>query len=285
MLRFSPPNIMLQSLSNFLGLTPAESQVVKGGTFLDTELPNEGLCILNWNIAKQNHKLPFQQELSRILHHQRPQLCFFQEARLDWPEARSLISLLEKDKLMTGLGWYFAPNLIHRHHGYAAGVLTTSTVPLLNSAALHSQYYEPFLQTRKLVLATEYPLVQRRQTLWTINVHGINFVRSHKFQKQIYQIEQAIAQHSGPLILVGDFNTWRPKRMHILQTVIQRLGLKPVQFSSAYHNDLKRFMFSGPLDHIFYRGLVLQPHYAKVLGEMTSSDHKPMVAKFDVIAS
>lgn len=276
---------MLRSLANLFGLDPAKSQVVEGGTFSNAELPNQDLCILNWNIAKQNHKLPLQQEFLKIFHQQRPQLCFFQEARLVWPEAYSLMSLPEESKLITSLGWYFAPNLIHRYQGYAAGVLTASTAPALNSAALHSQYYEPFLQTRKLVLVTEYPIAQRQQTLWAINVHGINFVRSHKFQKQIHQIEQAIADHSGPLILVGDFNTWRPKRMQILQTVIRRLGLKAVDFSLSYRSDLKRFMLSDPLDHIFYRGLTLQPHYTKVLGEMVSSDHKPMVAKFDIIAS
>ncbi|MBE9060399.1 endonuclease/exonuclease/phosphatase family protein [cf. Phormidesmis sp. LEGE 11477] len=284
---------MLQSLANLFGLDPAESQVVEGGTFSKAELPNQDLCILNWNIAKQNHKLPLQQEFLKIFHQQRPQLCFFQEARLAWPEAYSLMSLpkeslegsTEESKLTTGLGWYFTPNLIHRYQGYAAGVLTASTAPALNSATLHSQYYEPFLQTRKLVLVTEYPIAQRQQTLWAINVHGINFVRSHKFQKQIHQIEQAIADHSGPLILVGDFNTWRPKRMQILQTVIRRLGLQAVDFSLSYRSDLKRFMRSDPLDHIFYRGLTLQPHHAKVFGEMISSDHKPMVAKFDIIAS
>ncbi|MEM8505298.1 MAG: endonuclease/exonuclease/phosphatase family protein [Cyanobacteria bacterium P01_D01_bin.1] len=249
-----------------------------------TELPNKQLRILNWNIAKINHSQYWQQEFS-IIQRQQPHLCFFQEARLSWPEARTFSSGQDEPKRTSAdFGWHFAPNLIYHRQKYAAGVLTASVTPALTSVALHSQHQEPFLQTRKLFLVTQYPIAQQRQTLWTINVHGINFVRSHMFQSQLHQIEQAITQHSGPIILAGDFNTWRPKRMQMLQSIIQRLGLKPVNFSSNCQNNLKRFLFSDPLDHIFYRGLSLRPHSAKVLNQLTSSDHKPMVAEFNIIS-
>ena len=268
-------------LSTLLGISPAETPVMEWHRFPDAVLPSDRLCILNWNIAKENQQTLWQQEFSTIVQQHRPHLCFLQEARVPWPEPRPLLSL-KQEAITSTFGWYFIPNLIHHPQRYAAGVLTASKTPALNSAALYSPHYEPFLQTRKVALVTEYPIARQRQTLLTINVHGINFVRSHKFQAQMNQIEQAILHHTGPLILAGDFNTWRPKRMQMLQTAVQRLKLKPAQFSSDHQNNLKRFLRSDPLDHIFYRGL--EPQATQVLDKMTSSDHKPMIVSFGIVS-
>ncbi len=277
---------MLRSrLLSALGISPAKTPVMAWRAFQNAALPHDCLCILNWNIAKENQKTLWQQEFSTVVQQRQPHLCFLQEARVSWPEPLPLLGPERATKLASTFGWYFVPNLIHHRQGYAAGVLTASKTPALNSAALYSPHAEPFLQTHKVALVTEYPIAQQQQTLLTINVHGINFVRSHKFQAQLHQIELAITHHIGPLILVGDFNTWRPERMQMLQAAAQRLRLEPVQFSSDSQNNLKRFLGSDPLDHILYRGLKLQPQAAQVLGEMTSSDHNPMIASFSIESS
>lgn len=271
-----------QILSALVGIHATEAQIVENNGFSSSALRGDRLCLLNWNIAKQNHNALWQQEFLAILRQYHPQLCFLQEARLS-----SGISSASGPSSTLGpkstLGWYFTPNLAHHRQNYTAGVLTASAVSALHVSALHSQPYEPFLRTPKVALVTQYPIAQQTQTVLTVNVHGLNFVRSHKFQTQLHQIEQAIAHHQGPLILAGDFNTWRPKRMKLLQSVVQRLHLTPVQFAPSDQSKLKRFLYSDPLDHIFYRGLALQPEASQVLSEMESSDHAPMIAVFSVI--
>lgn len=263
------------------GLSAVEGQVIEWHQFPDTAIQPERFCVLNWNIAKQNHRLDWWHEFSQVLHHYRPHLFFFQEARLPWPFSTPQFVPADAE-LTTELSWYFTPNLIHFFQRYAAGVLTASTAQTLSSRALHSQHREPFLQTPKVALIAEYPIAGSPQTLLTINVHGINFVHSHKFQAQLHQIEAAIAHHAGPLILAGDFNTWHSKRTDMLYESVQRLNLQPVQFAPDCHQQLKRFLLSAPLDHVFYRGLQFHPDRTKVLGELDSSDHKPMVVTFSL---
>ena len=273
----------VNSLRTIAGLSPADIQVMKWEHFPCAALQQQRLCILNWNIAKRNHQAIWQQELGTIFHRYHPHLFFFQEVRLPGTVSAPLFIPAPEGRLTLEFSWYFTPNVIHHRQGHVSGVLTASGAQALSSLALHSHHCEPLLQTPKVALVTEYPIAGQTQTLLTINVHGINFVRSHKFQAQLHQIENASAHHTGPLILAGDFNTWRPKRMKMLLASVERLNLQLVHFTPNCHNKLKRFLRSDPLDHVFYRGLQLQPAATKVLGELESSDHKPMVVTFSIV--
>lgn len=273
----------MQSWRTLTGLSPADTQVMEWVKCTNAALQHDHLCILNWNIAKRNHRMAWQQEFDHVFRRYHPDLCFLQEVRLPWPVLASLFIPELEGRLPPNLGWYFTPNLIHHRQGNASGVLTASISHTISNFALSSRHCEPFLKTPKVALVTEYPIAGQTQTLLAINVHGINFVRSYQFQDQLHQIESAIAHHRGPLILAGDFNTWRPKRMQMLHDSVDRLNLKPVHFDTDCQNQLKRFLLSDPLDHVFYRGLKLQSEATKVLGELKSSDHKPMVVTFSIL--
>ena len=264
------------------GLSPSEGLAIEGVRPSANPLPHQRLCLLNWNVAKQNQQPVWRVEFDRICQCYQPDLYFFQEARLPWPiEANSFPAALA-GYLESDLGWYFSPNLTHDRHAQASGVLTASRSRSLNSRALYSHHREPLLRTPKVALVTEHPIGRRSQTLLAIDVHAINFVRSHMFEAQLHQIEAAIAHHTGPLILAGDFNTWSPKRTTLLQALVRRLQLQQVIFPADANRHLKRFLFSGPLDSIFYRGLDLLPESTAVLGDCNSSDHNPMVVSFSL---
>jgi endonuclease/exonuclease/phosphatase (EEP) superfamily protein YafD len=64
---------------------------------------------------------------------------------------------------------------------------------------------------------------------------------------------------------------------------VNRLGLTPVAFTPHESKKIKRFLFSPPLDHIFYRGLSEKKTSARVLDHISSSDHKPLLAEFSYI--
>ncbi|NEQ47787.1 MAG: endonuclease/exonuclease/phosphatase family protein [Leptolyngbya sp. SIOISBB] len=251
---------------------PSFEPVIECHQFSRTVLDPASITVVNWNIAKNNHQTEWLAEAGAIAQRYDPDLFFFQEVRIV-PHDQPPIPF-------DGLGWHFAPNLFDAHNRHAFGVLTAAKVRHLDYQQVHTRHYEPVFNTPKVALITEYPLVISRQTLLAINVHGLNFVRTQQFQAQLHQLEERVTHHPGPLILSGDFNTWNRRRMTVLQSVVHRLGLTQVSFPREQHQRLKRFLFSDPLDHIFYRGLEVRSGSARVLHQLESSDHVPMVVEF-----
>lgn len=281
------------TLQTWSGLQPAAACVIHCSTATQAQRDGDPgalgtanrLCLLNWNIAKRNHRENFQRELGAIARVHTPQLFFFQEARLDLQTPDPLFGQGQQlshnlSPSLADLTWHFAPNLIAAGGRHGFGVLTAAHAYNLSHCMVQSLHREPLLATPKVALIAEYRLAGVEQTLLTINIHGINFVRSHKFDAQLKQIEEAIAHHPGPIIFAGDFNTWRSQRMVLLEASMARLGLGRVDFAVDCDRQLKRFLKSDPLDHVFYRGLELVAEETRVLGTAVSSDHKPMVVTF-----
>ncbi len=73
-----------------------------------------------------------------------------------------------------------------------------------------------------------------------VNFHGVNFSFGvTDFQKQIDQITRVLAIHEGPVIVSGDFNTWRKTRLEIIESFAIDIGLGPLSFEQD--NRLKIF--------------------------------------------
>ena len=86
-----------------------------------------------------------------------------------------------------------------------------------------------------------------------VNIHSVNFTFGlSDFSNQLTPILKRIDAHSGPVILGGDFNTWRTERLEALGDLLARRGLRAVNFE----RDERLHVFGYPLDHIFYRDLV-----------------------------
>jgi len=252
--------------------SPSFEAVIEGHQFSRTVLDPASIAIANWNIAKNNHLDDWLTEAEAIAQQYDPDLFFLQEVRIASP-AQAPVPFAEH-------GWHFAPNLRDARTRHAFGVLTAAKVQHLDHQHLHTQHYEPVFNTPKVALITEYPLMHRAQSLVTVNVHGLNFVDTHKFQAQLEQLADHIQHHPGPMIVAGDFNTWNRQRMASLRSRMASLGLSQVQFTREHDRRLKRFLWSDPLDHVFYRGLAVRPDSARVLHTLKSSDHVPMVVEF-----
>ena len=218
------------------------------------ELNSADISLVNWNI----HKGADQGWVKDLdFFGEGPSLMIFQEAALNGASLESVSADYHQS---------FAPGYQTRQA--LTGVMTLSTVQPITQCRLTN--LEPWLRTPKATMITEYGLTDTDQTLLVINVHAINFALGvTDFRKQIEQAHIIIAAHSGPVLLSGDFNTWRDRRLSIVQEIAVSLGLATLKFDQDY----RKRAFGQPLDHIYVRGLtVLEATTRKV----STSDHNPM---------
>lgn len=189
-------------------------------------------------------------------------LLFLQEAYL----TRTLRSALQEQQL----SWDLATTYSYR--GSPGGLLTTSTLPPTVVQALHRP--EPVIKVPKAMLVTRYPLAGSEQELLVVHVHIINFtLGTRPVQDQLLDLGAILAQHAGPVIVCGDFNTWKEARIDLLKDWIHEQGLNEVTFSP----DHRTTFFGHAVDYVFYRGLEVTQ---AVIHEVSTSDHNPLFVNF-----
>jgi endonuclease/exonuclease/phosphatase (EEP) superfamily protein YafD len=243
---------------------------------LPSALNRNSIKVLSWNIAKNNHVAEpycqWSQDFLSIIARYQPDKIFLQEVRL--------CAIEKQIPELASMGWSFAPNLIDTSDNTYSGVLTATKADFIHSQAKITKHLEPLTGTPKVSLFVEYSLGNDRETLLAVNAHLINFVDTSKFKAQLEEIETIISQHQGAVIFSGDFNTWNRSRWLLLLKMTGRLGLTPVHFSPIEALKIKRFLMSPPLDYIFYRGLRQKTASAKVIDNISSSDHNPLLVEF-----
>ena len=156
------------------------------------------------------------------------------------------------------------------------GVCTVSAVRAIKTLFLLSRYLEPVTRTPKMAICTYYPVERPdcppEQSLLVLNSHGINFRLRRPFLDQMLQFEEQLRHHEGPIILVGDFNTWERGRVRILEAVAQSIGLKHVKFPTGI-----KAVRGHELDRVYIRGgEVIQP---RVFANPEASDHSMLSFK------
>lgn len=184
------------------------------------------------------------------------------------------------------LKWTLARSFLQNKSGSFTGVATGATVEPVNEIKLISPVAEPFSNTPKTALVSDFKITGRggnERVLRVINVHAINFVSNESFYAHMKQVFAAIREHDGPLILAGDFNTWNPWRTKFLKLVTTT----PKENSDDAFRDFRfglKTAHSAPgilltLDYVFTRGLkTIQAHD---LAEIRSSDHQPILLDFE----
>jgi len=222
------------------------------------------LRVLSWNIHKSSHAdLPA--DLAR--HAAENDVLLLQEAVHSAP----VLEVLEHE----GHFWQMVGAFAFR--GLQRGVLVaTRTVPVTGRAL---RTYEPLFPLPKSAIVTRYPLAGRREQLAVANLHGINFsLGMGRFREQLADIAAELADHDGPVIFGGDFNTWSQRRHEALGRVTDQLGLKTVKPDP----DDRLLAFGRHLDHLFVRGFsVVSARCCKV----ESSDHSPIQVSLVVQAA
>lgn len=225
--------------------------------------------VLNWNIQKKNSSPKWSDEFKSVVERYSPSVILLQECQF--------VKGLEKLLHMEHLGFIFAPNFIDIFKNNHSGVLTASHCKHSHAEVIKSHAFEPLIRVPKIFLATKYRIDNSDLELLVLNIHAINFVGFWKFISQVQQIEFAIKCHKGPVVLSGDFNTWNRRRIRILHKIVTEAGLIKVDFSVDEKN-IKKFLFTHPLDHIYYRGLEFKED-SKAL-KTRSSDHNPLLVHF-----
>lgn len=252
------------AVSGSYGLPVLEdAEACRDGIAAARAAPGQGLDagrlgIVSWNM-KKGELANWQHDLARMARGK--DLVLIQEASVD----AELMG-----QLQSTAHWAFAPG--YRTKRSETGVLTLSTQPPITQCNL--QAVEPILGTPKATSITRFELRNRPETLLVANVHAVNFTLGlAEFRRQMNDLRTVLAAHTGPIILSGDFNTWRVARLDIVDAMFGELGLESVEFGEDHRT---RF-FGLPLDHLFVRGLAME--YAATQSVRTS-DHNPLSASF-----
>ncbi len=157
------------------------------------------------------------------------------------------------------------------------GVCTVSRVRSIKTLFLLSRYFEPVTKTPKTAICTHYPIDHPEcipeESLLVLNSHGINFRLRRPFLDQMLQFEAQLRHHAGPIILVGDFNTWEQGRIRILEAVARSIGLTHVQFPRGIKS-----VRGHELDRVYVRGG--RPIEQRVVANRSASDHSLLSFKF-----
>lgn len=225
--------------------------------------------LISWNIHKQLGQPQWQQEFARMQHEYTPDLLALQEVNVDPASAPEL----------SPFHYAFGANLQQRD-GSQSGVMSLTASPILSARLKLTTPAEPITHTPKAALLTQVAM-DEQQSLMLVNIHGINFVTNSDYRQQLDNLEKRIAQHQGPVIFAGDFNTWSSQRQKLLTALAARQGLRQVEFTDKEKSEIKQFL-GQPLDHILYScQLTPVADSSRVLSEFTSSDHTPLLVEFE----
>ena len=199
--------------------------------------------VLAWNLQKVDFSHFIHRPIENLLSIQAPHILSLQEAK----------TVLSQNKFFN-LPFAMAPNIETAKKHF--GVVTASSATPKPLRQCLTQTRECGWMTHKTALITQHKLTDN-QTLIHVNIHAINFVTHALFNKELRILWVQLAQHQGPMIVSGDFNTWNTTRLKILFQATQQLNLQPVPFTDSR---LIKTLLRQPLDHIFYRGLQLQDY-------------------------
>lgn len=245
------------------GTTPIEACRVNLSApkfFAADSLDPDSIRMANWNIHKQANP-DSGTELLRLSSN--ADLVLLQEASLR-PESVAAMGAEHY--------WSFAPG--YRTSGAVSGVLTMSGVAPLTRCSFETK--EPVLRSPKATSITQYALSTTAETLVVVNIHAVNFTTGlGAFRNQFDQIADVLRDHTGPVIVAGDFNTWRNKRLQIVHDFAETLALESVEFG----DDHRVTVFGNALDHVFARGLSADQSSTR---RVATSDHNPMSVTFSL---
>jgi len=224
------------------------------------QLMGPNIEVLLWNVFKCK-KAGWQEDFSTLIDGK--DLILLQEAILNSPFDFHFNESIQHQ-------WMMARSFLNIKTNIETGVKTGSSVAATKHYFSASAHHEPLSKTKKMLLATLYPLYKRSQSLLVVNTHLINFVNFDKFKNHVDQVFQTLEQHDGPILLAGDFNTWHKKRLQYFHQLATSFSLKEVKMS----RQPKLSHLFQHLDHIYYRELEVVKTHVHI--EIHSSDHYPI---------
>ncbi|RJP45035.1 MAG: hypothetical protein C4548_05090 [Desulfobacteraceae bacterium] len=239
--------------------------------------PGDELILISWNIAKNVTDNP---EIMRLVDDHDPDILFIQEGISTTCE-------------LFGTSFHqclFAPSWEKIDPDGFTGVQMLSRYHLVDPVHVPSPGLEGFWFTPKASMITTLDLADGRR-LMLINVHMLNFVPLGRLEAYLEAVYAHAGKHEGPLIAVGDFNTWNSPRLKAVQQFAAKLGMVE---ALAYHETggtpsawffvFKPFMqldLDAPMDRWFCRGVEVLS--CRRLGGFVSSNHVPVLLQVRVL--
>jgi endonuclease/exonuclease/phosphatase (EEP) superfamily protein YafD len=215
------------------------------------------LRVLSWNLHK-NDDPGWDADLARFAADS--DLLLIQEA--------ALTAGLQRVLQDAGYAWLLASSF--ELNGHETGVLNAARAR--PASACVQRFFEPLLQLPKSAVISRYEVKGTAQLLAVANVHSINFTLGlGDYRAQLEAIARELADHPGPVIFAGDFNSWSRERLDVVDDVMRGMGLSPVLPSV----DTRSRFLGRQVDHVFVRGLEVVHAAAP---EVDSSDHNPVLA-------
>jgi endonuclease/exonuclease/phosphatase (EEP) superfamily protein YafD len=173
----------------------------------------------------------------------------------------------------SGMHWDMGISFLYKKdHNYQTGTLIGSRVTPAWSKIKQTVDHEPVIDTPKCLTFGKYPIAGSSKQLLVISVHGINAVLPDAFERHMALAQAEIVRHEGPVLLAGDFNSNLSAKIAFLFKMTRGLGMQSLKF----RNDERIKTLGQTIDYIFVRGLHVRD--SEVLGSLTSSDHKAMLA-------
>lgn len=231
--------------------------------------------IVTWNIAKGSRYSILQKEITTINNDHEIDIWALQETNIT-PLMTDIYNQIASDKEQVFSSTFKLSDV------RTGGVATFSSVKSHHQDSIFSSK-ELKLFTKKTALLTIYPISDGRE-LAVINIHGINFTTLGPFQAHINSIFLSIRDFSGPVIFIGDFNTWNKARLRYLQNIMRLNGFfdAALLFNAGFDQRIKMpylgkiiDYFKTPLDHIYVKDMHVKN--IKVLADYKGSDHYPII--------
>lgn len=233
----------------------------------EPELPAfapERIRVAVWNMCKGVGGLLFEHDYRSLCY--RSDLILTQEALLS---RRSLETFCERGFQTIHAASY------KRRDGLRDGVMTVSRVKACDVLGrVICKYPEPLFKTPKAALVKLYPLHGTHLRLMVINIHATLIRLKAAATQEMEHLLAHLPEHTGPIILAGDFNTFTPGYLSAVSRVLSRLGLEYVRIPDDPRP------VSQALDQVFCRGLSVSN--IRVDTTIRNSDHFPILADVTV---
>lgn len=152
--------------------------------------------------------------------------------------------------------------------------MTTSRVGTVSTNWFRTKDLEPIVKTPKITGVTEYKIKGSSKTLKLINIHAINISSVEKLESHLRGSLQFVKNHTGPVVFIGDFNTWSKKRLNLAIKICAEFGLKHYDYERLKVPDVM-----SDLDRVFVRGAKVNK--VEML-DIRTSDHFPVSLEISV---
>lgn len=246
---------------NFGHTLPADKDIILSfGFATQPNLPNR-MNILVWNLHKGLNETFASDYLTLAADRD---LVLSQEMYLT-PYMRSVFGIFSDYYYITATSFFMGKILAR------TGVDTSSPVLPSEIRYVKTGTLEPVVNSPKMTLITRYPMANTNKLLTIANIHGINFVDSFSYRKEINKIYEALKDIPSPIIFAGDFNSWSDERESILKEMCSKLKLK----ETAFNPDFRMKFNDHVLDHFYFTDDI-KVISAKVEESYLGSDHKPL---------